>query len=83
MNKLKSEVAESQAKNANKFNKNGKSKNTLQQVITIDALPSYYVTTSHPLIAKDSAYTEDYKRKLKRMTEGPPKFYTGFVFDLE
>ena len=41
------------------------------------------MTTTHPLLAKDVGYTEDYKRKIKRMIEGPPKFYTGFVFDLE
>lgn len=51
--------------------------------MTVEAVPQYYVTATHPLLAKDFGQTEDYKRKIKRMLEGPAKFYTGFVFDLE
>jgi len=52
-------------------------------VASVEAVPQYYVTAVHPLLAKDFGQTEDYKRKIKRMSDGPPKFYTGFVFDLE
>eukprot|EP00347_Sterkiella_histriomuscorum_P016786 403351858 len=60
-----------------------KTKQNQNQGMSVEAVPQYYVTATHPLIAKDFGQTEDYKRKIKRMCEGPAKFYTGFVFDLE